>query len=219
MNEENLKASISAIDAGAKMGTELIKTTRDFAGFCAKLTGLTDDSIIGLINDKIQFFRYNRQLRIAEEYNKNYGNQPMQPIPPKFLIPILENGSLEEDDDLQDLWINLLGAFTNKDYKEEKRLTYVEILKNLTPTDALILKELSKEIYKLRQKKYASKEIVEMIVDIRKFNNELLPKKGIESSLDNLIRLRCLTLNSMGGGPYIISLTHLGVEFLNTCMN
>lgn len=64
---------------------------------------------------------------MAIKYNEKYANQDMKPIPPKFLIPILENGSLETNPDLQDLWIDLLGSFTNESYKEERRVAYIDI--------------------------------------------------------------------------------------------
>lgn len=233
MDNEGFKSSMNALEAGAKMGTELIKTTRDFAGFCAKLTGLTDDSIIGLINDKIQFFRYNRQLRIAEEYNKKCGNQPMHPIPPKFLIPILENGSLEEDNDLQDLWINLLGNWTKKENIEKRKMTYIDILKNLSMQDVKILDT----VYKKAQEE--NSEIIFSMADnnmsdnsysIKNYRNfsinrvEIDPKLHLiiyYESINNLIRLGCLRIADTPEKPPtldILNITYLGVGLVEACI-
>lgn len=215
MDNEGFESSMNALEAGAKMGTELIKTTRDFAGFCAKLKGLTDDSIIGLINDKIQFFRYNRQLRIAEEYNKKYGNQPMKPIPPKFLIPILENGSLEEDDYLQDLWINLLGSFTSREYKEEKRIAYMEIIKSLSSLDAKILKEIYLYDFSNKRDDMKFKDITRDQI-LEKVNDD-----DFYLSLDNLYRVGCVknsqTYEGITGDSFSIS--YLGKKFVEACIH
>lgn len=228
MDRGILKASAGAIESGAKLGIELIKTTRDFAGFCAKLTGLTDDSIIGLINDKIQFFRYSRQLRVAEQYNEKSTGQTYAPLPPKFLIPIIENASLEEDDNLQDLWINLLVNWTNKEKIESRKMTYVDILKNLSSCDMYILNDIYKEVqnnnstqvtfFAKDRESISMKSYNDIHVTTDYYNEGVLGYEYYES-VDNLIRLGCVRESTKTEEERrILNLTYLGAGLVEACL-
>lgn len=227
MNGEELKVSAGAIEAGAKLGIELIKTTRDFARFCANLTGLTDDSIIGLINDKIQFFRYKRQLRIAEQYNKKSVKQGYEPLPPKFLIPVIENASLEEEDNLQDLWINLLVNWTNREKKDSRKMAYVDILKKLSSRDIYFLNEIYGDVQNSNSMVTFFAEGRNPVTkksydDINVRNNYY--KEGLFfyeycESIDNLIRLGCVReSNETEEKRRILNLTYLGAGLVEACM-
>lgn len=190
---ETVKIVAEATGKIADLGTKSLETGEKFGGFLAKLTGITDEGFLGLISDKIQIFRWERQCRMANKYNEIYGNQPMQPIPPKFLIPILENASMEDDDSLQNLWINLLGSWTNADYKEERRLAFVDIIKALTPTDAIILKK----IYEY-DKNFQNKEEIfknqKFIPIYKKDIVEEIEDDIYNISIDNLKRIGCIVI-------------------------
>lgn len=63
-----------------------------------------------LIDDKIRSWRVQNQVNIlikAQKFVESKGIN-IRAIPLKILVPLLENGSLEEDDDLQDLWAKML---------------------------------------------------------------------------------------------------------------
>jgi len=219
MDKETFIAGANATEKVAELGVKVLDTTEKSGNFISKLTGVTDSGFLGIIEDKVSFYRYEIQCKLADKYNKKYGTQPMQPIPPKFLIPILENASMEEDDSLQDLWINLLGSWTNEDYKEERRLAFVDIIKALTPTDASILKKIYEYDKNFQNKEEIFKD--QKFIPICK--NDIVEEMEddvFHISIDNLKRIGCIA-NSLTWGGHEgehISITHLGSKFVDACM-
>jgi hypothetical protein len=57
----------------------------------------------------------------------------------KIAIPLLQTASMEEDDSLQDRWINLLVNAANEKSGVEVNRAYIEILSQITPLEAQIL--------------------------------------------------------------------------------
>lgn len=214
MDEKTIVELSRAVQKGSKLGIELIEKSSDLTKWIGKLVGLKDGEILGLMSDKLQFFRWERRCRMADKYNEKIGNQLMQPIPPKFLIPILENGSLEEDNDLQDLWINLLGSFTNREYKEEKRIAYVDIIKSLNPLDAKILSEIYfyDSLNKRDDMNFTS-------IQRDKIYN-CINDDCFYLSLDNLYRVgyvkNSVTHEGIAGKAF--SLSYLGKKFVEACI-
>jgi len=63
-----------------------------------------------------------------------------QPVPPKLLAAIIENGTLEEDDYLQDRWATLLAHSSEKRGTDRDLLpSAVEILKQINRWEVLLL--------------------------------------------------------------------------------
>lgn len=60
-------------------------------------------------------------------------------------MPLLENGSLEEDLKLKDKWSSLLKNALDEGKLTDSHITYINILKELTPTEGLVLDFLYKE--------------------------------------------------------------------------
>jgi hypothetical protein len=63
-----------------------------------------------LFQDHVRFWRLKRQLQMVNKASKlvEEFNIPTKEVPLKILAPLLENASLEEDDNLQDMWAKLL---------------------------------------------------------------------------------------------------------------
>jgi hypothetical protein len=99
----------------------------------------------GVIGDHIRIYReltvlrtLKRAKRIAEEEGL-----ALEPPPLKFLIPFLENSSLEEESDevLNKLWTNLLVSSASQ-YKSEHNL-FIRILNELSPKDAMAFRYIA----------------------------------------------------------------------------
>jgi len=224
-----MEEEAKAVQELSKLGVKTIETVEDFAKYFGELTGLNSDGdIVGIIKDKTKYLRSELQCRMAIKYNEKYANQKMKPIPPKFLIPILENGSLEANPDLQDLWIDLLGSFTNESYKEERRVAYIDILKSLSPLDVKLLGD----IYDFSQK--SNSEIMYIGHKLNKQNlkdykNIIIERPSLTfdvgdfeyfESVDNLCRLGCLKIaNTHGKSPDYLNLTYMGAGLVEACIN
>ncbi len=78
--------------------------------FLTKIIGPPAEEIGLLIADNIRTFRFKNQVKIlskAQEYMVRK-NILLQQIPVKVLVPLLENASLEEDEELQIRWSNMI---------------------------------------------------------------------------------------------------------------
>lgn len=94
-----------------------------------------------IIYDDIRYLRVKNQVRLlckAKAYFEKQGLQPNK-IPTKVIVPLLEHGSLEDDMDLQERWANLLINSAIPETKNDFFASYIEILKQISPEEALIL--------------------------------------------------------------------------------
>jgi len=126
----------------AKLGTQAFQTLDKLGEFVSRLFGdfLTD--AVGIVADRLKFFRWQRQMRLIDEVNRELAARnvvQIRPVAPKLGLPLLEAASLEEDDELQDLWIRLLANAMDPSFHGDLRYSYLEILKSLTPLDAKFL--------------------------------------------------------------------------------
>jgi hypothetical protein len=74
---------------------------------------------------------------------KAVGREP-QPVEPKLLIPLAQTASLEPDPTLIDLWAALLANAADPAQNAPVLPGFTEVLRQLTPTDAVILAHIYK---------------------------------------------------------------------------
>ena len=141
-NEINIKSTT------IEKGLELAK---DFLG---KLISPTLEEIGLLLSDNIKFIRYKNQIKIllkAKEYVEKK-NIKIKEIPIKILVPLLENASLEDDEDLQDKWAKMLTNMVNSEYNLQNQI-FPYLLSQISIEEFEELKRLSlKEIDNLKNK-------------------------------------------------------------------
>lgn len=94
----------------------------------------------GIFGDKMRLKRLENQIKILDKANQimeKNGKKPHQ-INLKTLVPLLEKSSLEEDDNLQTKWANLISNIaSSKEHGIEHKL--VNTLSNLSSEEARIL--------------------------------------------------------------------------------
>ncbi len=98
MNETNI--ATSSIEKGLDIAKELL----------SKLISPSIEEIGLLVADNIKLFRFKNQVKIlnkAQKYISDKGISIKQ-IPVKILVPLLENASLEEEEELQEKWSNMI---------------------------------------------------------------------------------------------------------------
>jgi hypothetical protein len=69
-------------------------------------------------------------------------NSPVQEVPEKLLIPILQGVALEDDENLHTMWAALLANTASPDGAQKVRPGFISILRNMAPDEALVLKAL-----------------------------------------------------------------------------
>ena len=94
-----------------------------------------------LLQEQVRLWRFKNQVRIlnkAEEYLKKKNIKP-QKVPFKFIAPLLEYSSLEEEETMQERWAALLARAADPKYIDKNNLYCLEILKQISPIEAKVL--------------------------------------------------------------------------------
>jgi hypothetical protein len=232
--EETAKAVVET----AKLGTTTIEAAEKMGGFFSKILHEPITEAVGIIGDKLKFMRWQRKLRIVDEVNKTLdqkGVTSTRPIPPKLAIPILEQACLEENNELQDLWCNLIANSLNPNFNLEIRYAFVEVIKNISPLDAKILRyiyDTTLETNRLNQ----NNDFKGYPVDFFQIKDNVHASNlETELSLNNLQRVKCVQDNDVSDlraqvnavykkkKPPIIQhssyrLTPFGTAFIFACM-
>lgn len=171
------------------------KTVREFLG------KLANESLVeggGLLADQIKFWKFKNQVRItlkAKKFLEDEGLDP-QKVLPSTLIPLLEKGSLESDEKIQDKWAALLANAAKESGKDRVRPGFVQILSELSPQEVLLLDKMHEEVIAKGQsfKNYTfhAKSVAEIFGT---------PMDQVEVMVDNFYRLQlCEPPHSEGAG-------------------
>jgi len=217
----------------SKFGTKALDTTDKILKFIAKVFNEPIQETSGILGDRLKFFRWKRQIRIVDkvgEILKKRGVIKTTPIPPKFAIPMLQNASLEDEDNLQDIWIRLISNSMDPEFEGELRFAFIEIIKSLNSLDASILDFFYKTL------KADSNIDWEQITNYSLTKEQIckamsLDLKDYYVSIHNLFRVQCLAPAILKGGVKIgnesltvykgadaITLTPLGKSFIEICV-
>ena len=165
-------------------------------------------------------------------------------MPPKIALPAIENASLEEDDELQDLWANLLASCHDKTLNGVVRSGFVDIIKQLEVVDVHILNYIYSNTLKKNLEDTVSwrkDDKRDIYLDPTRFcirQNEIqdsltISRHVYECAVDNLLRVRCLgpcvddiQVESQGGYTDTasrvheyewVSITPYGWDFVRSC--
>lgn len=112
--------------------------------FLEKLLGPSIAELGELLADEVKFYRFKNQVRILLKAQESLRKAVVNPkkVPLKIVVPILEEGSLEEDESMSDRWASLLATAANPNSKISVQPSFPELLKELSPKEALILDKI-----------------------------------------------------------------------------
>jgi hypothetical protein len=151
-----------AIEETAKAAQELAKTsskaidaTRDVGGWLNRIFGEAIEHTVGRFwTDRVMASRveaaiydYARLKTLLQNTEKKLHKRAInvtRVVPPKIALPLLEQATMEHEDDLHDLWENLLTSALDPSADEIKR-TYVSVLGEMSAKDAHALRRLYAE--------------------------------------------------------------------------
>lgn len=200
--------------------------TAPLSDILKRILGPAADELGQSLRDYVHFRRqrFHRLISRSKEIFEQTNTQPT-PIPLKVLKPILEYGSIEENDDLQDRWAALL---VNTPGNRDSLPAAAEILKQLGPFEVLLLQMCYDN---LREKDGYYPEFSEKPVNdvIKKWygvlveqHNFMRPSLGhthdLAVLLDNLKRLGLLNPKPLATSSHDrLDLTSLGFELIRRC--
>jgi hypothetical protein len=186
-----------AVKEVAKTAGKAIDASREVGGFISKFIAGPLEQGLGIFEDKLKYMRWELQVAFMDKVNKKMAELglkgPTQPVPMKITIPLLQAASMEDDDNLQELWANLLVNAADKDSGVEVHRNHITILQDLTSFDARIL-----------QKAYSAKVEYGVSIGVWALPEELFvmepsdktkrkqPKEDVALAIENLCRLRLL---------------------------
>jgi Abortive infection alpha len=248
---DEITESAKAVQEVAKVASVGIQATTKLGGFLAKVTREPVEAVTGILTDRLRFMRWERQVRLVDRsreimLERGIG-QEFRPIPPKIALPIVENASIEDNDELQDLWANLLVSALDPNHPDSIRIAFIDILKQLEVVDANVLNRVylrtiersEKTEREWRSQNIESRNLKDDPIRFGISSRELIDGLGIsnrvyENAIDNLVRVRCLA-------PYIedydiegdisdnlpsivheydwVSITPLGISFIQACIS
>jgi len=228
----DIKEVAKAVAEASKFGTKSLETTEKMLGFLAKVFEGSIEQAAGIVSDKLKFHRWQRQVRMVDQVEKILEKRKVvgtRPISPKFALPMLENASLEEDNELQDIWIRLMANSMDPNFNATFRMAYIEIIKGLTPLDVRILNFFYNSLVQdgmngenFTAHSYTQKRICNVLN---------INKEEYLDSIYNLFRVQCLAPAIIKGGVKMggesltifkgadeVSMTPLGKNFIEACI-
>lgn len=219
--------SAKAAQEIAKTAGKAIDATREAGGFIARFVAGPLEQGMGIFEDRLRYLRWERQLRLmrrSEEVLRELGlSGPTRPVPLKLAIPLLQGASLEEDDQLQDRWVNLLVNAANANSGVEIRRAYIEILEQITPLEAKILDVIYALPFEtIRINGVVTQDLPNSTRAVLETETEETadPTDDVKLAIGNLARIGCLKyVSTWGGGEYYKRTlpTFLGQAFVNAC--
>lgn len=221
------------MDEQAKAAQEVAKTIGKGIDVATRAGQFISDYIkapleqaFGIYEDKLRYIRWERRVRLMDrstQFLRERGlSHPTRSVSMNIAIPILQLGSMEEDDELQDRWAHLLVNAADTDSGITVQASFIGILQNLSSFDALILEKiysvteapgfekLNIWTMKLPETVHVSKS--------ESIDKVSLPRE-VELSLGNLDRLGLIQSAMAWGGAtlYCVHQTVLGQEFMKAC--
>jgi len=218
------------IDEEAKATKEIAKTTgkvvdaaRECGKFISKFIAGPLEQGMGIFEDKLKYMRWERQLSFMEKANKILTDRglkvPNRTVPMKIAIPLFQAATVEDDDDLQSVWANLLVNAADKESGVEVTRNFVSILQDMSFVEVQILEKI-----------YSTKKNPEDVIwtqdlpeiALTEMPNENLsgPKEEVALALSNLSRLGLLDLGILCSGAramHAVDDTVLGRKLYEAC--
>ena len=202
----------------------------DQTGFNMKLKNYNNRVLAKVgdcVVDALSYFRWNNAVKFLDKYIEKKKQRNLEgketPLPPKFLIEILENAFNEDNQNMQDEWNNLLLNWQDPDKNCDKKYMYIDLLKNLDINEIKLLKIISKdrnfEMILSNKNAYYDKNAIQQTLNLTEEEYEIV--------MLNLFRLGiCESLKSTGNvnlqvkadaGIEKIRVTRLGYNLIKNC--
>jgi hypothetical protein len=227
MNEqlETVKSVADATNEVAKTTGKAIDTLESFAKFISHFIQGSLEQGMGIVEDKLKYVRWERQIRFMSKVDEVMKEKNIyelsRPVPMTLAIPIFSNATIEENNYLQDKWVEMLinAACVEKINVER---AYISILEELSEIDVLNLEKIYE--FEIKEVNNQAIDIVELpnrtslVVDSNNQVNVIEDK--IEVSLQNIARLGLIRGEFTIGGfqrydP--VYQTKLGKSFMAAC--
>lgn len=200
--------SAKAVQEVAKATGKAIGAAESLGGFLAQFVRGPLEQASGILEDKLKLLRWERRLRLmqcASERMIELGmKHPTRMLPLNFALPLLEAASLEENDELQDMWVDLLLNSADADYKVEVRRSFISILQDFGSLEARIMTTIYSRSDLDSVGGFWTRRLPDQVETVQPPEDDTNPSPEVGLALDNLVRLNCLSSAMMWDGPLLL---------------
>lgn len=211
-----------AVEATADASKEAIQASRDLGSFISRPARV----VVGMLEDHLRAVRFERQIRLAERIRHFLAerglNGPSRIVPLKTFAALLDHATMEEDDELQDIWARLLVNAGDADAGIEIRYAFASVLAEMTVLDVRNLARIAEAVDANTDSDSKGVWTFELPDRAIPFvlgggKQEEFPAPDVTVSLSNLRRLGCIVA---GSELYqMVDLTPFGRALIHACTN
>ena len=131
----------------AKSAGKAIDLLDKFGGAVGLAFGPAARNTVGLAEDSLGEVRQRNAIRLKERTRELLRERHIDPsadeVSPSLIRPVAEAAAEESRPELQELWARLLAAAMAPSRSRAVRRSFIEIVKQMEPIDALVLQKLS----------------------------------------------------------------------------
>jgi hypothetical protein len=123
--------------------TSITRTFQGIEGFLKSVCMPALDEVGLMLRDEIRHWRLNNILRILDKAKGKLHFEDEQlkiHANPRVALAIIDNGSLNDNDEVQELWAGLFASSCTPSGQDDENLIFVDLLKQLTVAESRILK-------------------------------------------------------------------------------
>jgi hypothetical protein len=224
MSDNTVSEIAKAVKEVSETGGKLVDAATSFG---AVIKGPIAE-MVGILEDRVRFARWERQLALADKAQKIMHARgiarPTRELPLNFALPLLTAAVLEENDDLQETWAKLLVNAGDASTSIELRTAFVEILRGMSAFDVRNLSKLAEATLAASGEGPRYLGTMDLPHSAEVYPGGLGGDPKISSevsiSLANLNRLGCIVPTSgFGGGVnfFLVTVTDLGLALYRAC--
>jgi Abortive infection alpha len=179
-------------------GLELTERTGEFLG---KAFGPAVDAVGGLLGDQMRYWRAKNLDRLAEKWRRHLEARGVDPATVRSLpfgeaYRVIEAVSVEEDDEVQDLWARLLASAMDPARQSGIKKVYIDLLRSFGPAEAAFIdllwfinEDLTRVTY------HEAHQVGARFEAFAGRRWATFPIGEQKTAIQNLIRLRCVAYN------------------------
>lgn len=228
--DESTKAIANAAEEIAKTAGKALDTGRAAGGFLAQFFVDPLRELGGLWTDKIKYKRtenaVDMQVRLDSKIAALGARYTWRNVPLSVGLPLIDAASLEDSEDVRELWANLAANFSNAQSGIEPSKSFVAVLREMSPLDARIFQKIYSTTDAITHCILTAQlpDLVAFEVEPPEASREgpRPPTTVVELAIANLFRLQCLQTAKYMGGPDVYSTvytTTFGHALFSACGN
>jgi len=179
----------------------------------------------GIVTDHLKYVRFARGMRLRESVEtileeKGISRIRIRKLPLSIGIPLIQSATLEENDELQDIWAQILANSLDLTAEEAKK-AFVSILENMDTLEVRLLDALVNAPEELKAKDGGDLTAAEIVGVIEARHGPLgdTSPREIHVAIWNLVRLggAVPTILANGLSAKMVRATELGQALVAAC--